>query len=689
MQKLRNLSRLINPLNGFYVLVGFVIGFSLAFYLRDLRFALISLSAIPFLFSAQKKGRAAVVAFLAALAFGASVGGIHIPEKKGSITLTGIVLQAKSDYFLFESGGCRYYVYEKESTREIGDWLCIQGYSSPYVSTEYESRFSFSDYLKRQGVNYSLYAYGISETFVMPFRLRQKEISFLNNFNALTKGTIDSLLFGHKDFSNDLIEGAAGIGALYFLSASGILYSGFLRAVEWLFGLRFEKKESRCIAYFFGLLLLPILIFKVGVWRVFLARTVNLFYDARKKDLPSRFSTSVIAGLILLALDRYSALNSGFLIGFGLSFSGVLAKDFLNRFQGRKKKIAYLVFNLLFLFPVLVAGNAIHFFAYAYSFFFLPLIYPFVFVSLLSFLSLPFTAFLQGYSNFLLDIVGFIEKVDLVLPVGNWNVLILFVFYWIMGFVCYFLDSGFIITAQKAGMFLVALIALNAFPFSNIFTQEVSFINVGQGDAILIRDGLTSVMIDTGGSLSFDMARQVDIPFLRKEKIYAIDCLIASHGDYDHIGGASSLIDNYWVKTYVDGSYSFPLSIGRMTFDNLNVYGGSEENEESLVLALEFMGKKWLFTGDVPSAIEARIIQDHPNLDIDILKVGHHGSKSSSSEPFLKTISPEVAIISVGKKNSYGHPNEETLKRFEKLGIPVRRTDEEGTIRFTRYSFPW
>jgi competence protein ComEC len=233
------------------------------------------------------------------------------------------------------------------------------------------------------------------------------------------------------------------------------------------------------------------------------------------------------------------------------------------------------------------------------------------------------------------------------------------------------------------------LIVLNALPFYDSVSQEVSFINVGQGDAILIRDGLATVMIDTGGSLSFDLAREVDIPFLRKERIFAIDCLIASHGDYDHIGAASSLIDNYWVKKYIDDASDFPLTVGRMKFENLNVFGGSEENEESLVLTLDFMGKKWLFTGDAPSSIETKILQDNPDLNIDVLKVGHHGSKSSSSEAFLKAISPEVAIISVGKKNSYGHPDEETLKRFQDLGIPVRRTDMEGTISFAQFSSLW
>jgi len=242
----------------------------------------------------------ALIAFLAALALGAGLEAIRQPEKKGSVDLTGVVIRTKTDYFLFESGGARYYVYDKENTREIGDWVEIKGYCSLYAATEYESRFSFPDYLRSQGVSYSIYANEITAVFAMPIRLRQKEISFLDHFNSLTRGTIDSLLFGHKDYSNDLIEGASGIGAIYFLSASGVLYGGFLRAVEWLFGLHFEKKKSRLIAFFIALFFLPILIFKIGVWRVFINRSIYLWADLRKKDPPHRFTANTIAGLILL-----------------------------------------------------------------------------------------------------------------------------------------------------------------------------------------------------------------------------------------------------------------------------------------------------------------------------------------------------------------------------------------------------
>ncbi len=232
-------------------------------------------------------------------------------------------------------------------------------------------------------------------------------------------------------------------------------------------------------------------------------------------------------------------------------------------------------------------------------------------------------------------------------------------------------------------------IALSYLPGANLFSEGVYFLNVGQGDCIIIRDGLTAVMLDTGGVLSFDMAEEVLIPFLRKERIYKIDCLIASHNDFDHIGAKESLMENYKVLDFKSGADSFPLRVGDLYFENANVYSWSEENDSSLVLSLSFMGKSWVFAGDASIATEKKILEDNPDLPCDVLKVGHHGSDTSSSEEWLDALNPKEAIISCGAKNKYGHPHEEVINRLKERDITIRRTDLEGTIRYARFSLPW
>ncbi|MCQ2773074.1 MAG: hypothetical protein MJ238_07395, partial [Bacilli bacterium] len=168
------------------------------------------------------------------------------------------------------------------------------------------------------------------------------------------------------------------------------------------------------------------------------------------------------------------------------------------------------------------------------------------------------------------------------------------------------------------------------------------------------------------------------------------DYLISTHHDEDHDGGVTTLSRKYKVKNIVDYNYTFPIQIGDINLSNLNVYWneGSDENDKSLVLYSEFMNKKWLFMGDAPSSIEEAILLDHPDLDCDIIKVGHHGSDTSSSFEFIKVITPSEAIISVGAKNKYGHPMDSVLNIYAHFGVKIRRTDEEGTISYIRYVSP-
>ena len=225
-------------------------------------------------------------------------------------------------------------------------------------------------------------------------------------------------------------------------------------------------------------------------------------------------------------------------------------------------------------------------------------------------------------------------------------------------------------------------------PLLPCFSQEVSFINVGQGDSILIRDGANAVLLDTGGSLSFDMAEETLIPYLRKKRIYKLNALIASHGDFDHIGAKDSLMKNFEVLSFYSDPSSFPLDVGSLHFENLNVYPWGEENQSSLVLSLSFLGKTFLFTGDATKEVERRILQDHSDLSCDVLKVGHHGSDTSTCEEWLDALKPKEAVISVGYGNKYGHPSPDVVGRLEERGIRIRRTDREGTVSYTRWAFP-
>jgi competence protein ComEC len=688
MQELRDSPR-VAPFLFFFALLGFVLGAALGFYFGKAIFISLLILSVIFLGLALKRGHATLLAFLALLSLGALFFHYRPTAPLGEATYQGIVVENKANYFIFQSDLNRFYVYEKDSLREQGDLLQIRGKVALYESTEYESRFSFGEALAQKGVRQSLSAYSINVIWERPFRLRKKEIRFLASFSQEAGALLDSLLFDHRDYGVALIQQASALGCLYFLSSSGVLFGGFLRLISRVLSLKYREREVRMASWIVASLLLPLSFGKIGILRVYILQSVSFFYETRNLKPPSRFSTLSNLGCFMLLLNPFLALSSAFLLGYGLSFALLFSGDVLRRFPGKRRDGATFLFVIAFMLPFLASKASFHLLSLAYSLLLAPLVYPFSFLGFLSFWSLPAPSLLNPFAEGIASFLSFLTPLDLQIPLGDWGESLPFLYYG--AFVLFFSASEIGAHRVKKGILFGASVAflLNIVPFGNAASEQVSFINVGQGDAILLRRGFHALMIDTGGSLSFDMASEVDIPFLRKNRIYHLDGLIVSHGDFDHSGAASSLRQKFRVDHYVDSKDAFPLTVAGISLSNFNVYSGEAENEESLVLAATLMEKKWLFMGDAPVVIEMQIVADHPELDCDILKVGHHGSNTSSSLSFLQTVTPEVGIISVGKKNPYGHPNSEILDRLKALGASIRRTDEEGTITYFRYYQPF
>ena len=201
---------------------------------------------------------------------------------------------------------------------------------------------------------------------------------------------------------------------------------------------------------------------------------------------------------------------------------------------------------------------------------------------------------------------------------------------------------------------------------------------------------------------TFNTGEDVIIPLLKSKGIHHLDKLIFTHADADHIGSASEVIRNFKVKEIVIGTdseefyrdkdsiqiaLSKNIPISRVTkgdswymadaaFYILHPYQKEEDaNESSIVLFAKIGGLTWLFTGDASESVEQELMRSFPKLQVDILKAGHHGSKTSSSKNFLEQIQPKVAVISVGKDNRYGHPHQQVLEVMKQLDIAIVRTD--------------
>jgi len=268
-----------------------------------------------------------------------------------------------------------------------------------------------------------------------------------------------------------------------------------------------------------------------------------------------------------------------------------------------------------------------------------------------------------------------------------------------------------------AGVLIVgAFLFANIFIWSAVFAEErsgvlvVAFLDVGQGDAIFIEAPNGSQMLVDGGPNSA-VVRELSrmMPFHDR----SIDIVVATHPDKDHIAGLVDVFERYEVGRYLDPAVEHDSGVYlalqnaveeegiertlarrgmRIALDE-GVYADIlfpdrdvstvETNLGSIIMKVVYGETEFLLTGDAPQAIEKYLVaQDVEGLRSDVLKAGHHGSKTSSAEDFVGFVNPHTAIISAGKDNSYGHPHKEVLDTFKKFGIEIRSTAEEGTIVF-------
>ena len=268
---------------------------------------------------------------------------------------------------------------------------------------------------------------------------------------------------------------------------------------------------------------------------------------------------------------------------------------------------------------------------------------------------------------------------------------------------------------RKATPLPVVLLILAVVIFTYFQTQQerftpvdgmlyVHFIDVGQGDSILITTDDEAMLIDTGES---EYAQTV-IDYLDSIGVTELTYAVATHPHSDHMGGMAKVINAIPIETFiapdaVNTSSAFDKMLTALEKNKLQItvptlgetfklgsatltalvpqnIPSEDLNNQSVVFRLDFGYTSLLLTGDAETAAEAEMLASGIDLDCDVLKVGHHGSRTSSSEAFLAAISPDLAIISCGKDNSYGHPHSEIVKRLKAQGIPFRQTDKEGTI---------
>ena len=260
---------------------------------------------------------------------------------------------------------------------------------------------------------------------------------------------------------------------------------------------------------------------------------------------------------------------------------------------------------------------------------------------------------------------------------------------------------------KKFLLLLIILLAINFFRSSNEF--EINFVDVGQGDcAVVFTPNKKCLIFDTGGVREkvFDVGERVLLPYLKHENIFEVEKIFLTHVHEDHSGGASAIIKNLPVHEIITANepkseYAAIFGISENNLNNLRAGRQGEKffidgvtveiifapkvgtgNEISNVYKISYGEIDFLITGDLVIELEDKILAEKIDVRSEVLKVGHHGSKTSSSEEFLRAVNPKVAVICVGYGNNFGHPRAEVLERLNNIHAKIFRTDIDGLIKF-------
>ncbi|CYU00634.1 DNA internalization-related competence protein ComEC/Rec2 [Streptococcus suis] len=579
--------------------------------------------------------------------------------------------------------------------------------------------FDYQAYLKTQGIYRTVKLTAIKK--IVPVQSwnifdwlsswrRQALVYVKTNFPAPMSHYMTGLLFGDLDSEFDQMSDLySSLGIIHLFALSGMQVGFFIDKFRWiLLRLGLTKETVDKLQIPFSLVYAGLTGFSVSVVRSLVQKILGNI-GLRKLD---NFAVTVF--VCLLVLPRF-LLTAGGVLTFTYAFL-LTVFDFEDLGQVKKAAMESLSISLGIL-PVLMT----YFYAFQPLSILLTFVFSFVFdVLLLPGLSVIFLlsplvkmTWVNGFFVFMEKIIVWVADLGL-RP-------------WILG-----KPSGLVLLLLLVSLFLLydfhrkknwllglsLILTLLFFTTKHPLENEVTVVDIGQGDSIFLRDmqGRT-VLIDVGGRVDFaakeawqERSRQANaertlIPSLHSRGVDRIDSLVLTHTDADHVGDVLEVAKQVQIgRIYVSpGSLTVPDFVATLKEINVPVHvvkvgdrlpifdsylevlypdvTGDGGNNDSIVLYGRLLETNFLFTGDLEQG-ELDLIETYPNLPVDVLKAGHHGSKGSSYPEFLDHIGAKIALVSAGENNRYKHPHQETLDRFDSRNIQVYRTDQQGAIRF-------
>lgn len=591
----------------------------------------------------------------------------------------GIVVKKSDNYLIIRTFFTKYYVTNNDELN-LFDIVNVSGSRSELNFIHYESSFDFNKFLKLSGVSYYLKINKINTLLKFPLDFEgYKEDILLRINDVQLKNYVNLILF------NEEIDDKATNLLINILSISGVYLNFALYGLSKSFAYICNKKESRFLSL---ILLSPYILFNIYRFSVFKTAVLfifNLIFLNKHYDNLKKIS---LLYLCFLLLDIRLIYSASFYISLIFSFIFMFSKLYISSAHKFVKLLKTKIIFFIFFIPFYLEFNGyINFINLIFNLSFAGFFKIFFTFSLLSFYGIHLK-FLEKPMVDILNFFNLIEIKELNINIPKFDISIYIIYFLLMILLMYFLEINY---KRNTKIILILTTVFSLFyiiPFKEYFTFEVSLLNVGQGDSTYIHYKDKNFLIDTGGLLNYDLAENSLIPFLRRKRVYKLDAVFITHYDYDHYGSLESLNKKFNILTIYDYNSSFPVYSSNLKFINLNTLkNATDENEKSLVIYLDVNNISFLFMGDATTKVERNILNNYQNLKCDYIKLGHHGSDTSSSYEFLKEVSPKEAIVSCGINNKFNHPSEKTLQNLTKLNIKCRRTDLEGTITYKFRAF--
>lgn len=616
---------------------------------------------------------------------------------------------------------------------KYGDSLYIEGeFKQPEEARNYKG-YNYKQYLKTKKI------IGTVELEKAKI-LKSSNGSFIHNIQKYIKDTRNgtltdeegnlllAILLGDKDkLSEDIQESFKTSNLSHMLAVSGAHVSYIILGLTYVLqNSIIGKKNGKIVCIIFLLAFMAITNFTPSVTRACIMAILTLFSSIiyRKSDVYTNIS---VVALITLIFNPYSLLDLGFQLSYGGTIGIII---FIKRIQEKKsnsKVINYIkqmalvsIYANIIIIPIMMY----HFNTVSFTFIIsnimaspilgIIVITGFLFI-IASITVKPLTRLIAIFIKPILSILIKISQICSKLPFSN----ILVVTPYMFNVISYYAIILYCIKSKKNNKckiiicLLIVLILINFIIY--IFPQKlrIFFIDVGQGDStLIITPDIKTVLVDGGGSDSFDVGEKVLLPYLLDRRILKVDYVLISHFDTDHCGGILTIMEKVKVKNIIiseqaEHSENYErfkklmihkkirlievkkgdkIKIGRYSefkilFPTSRLLSENPLNNNSIVAQFNYNNFKMLFTGDIEKLAEQQILKtEKAEIRADILKVAHHGSKTSSIPEFIKAVRPKIALIGVGKNNTFGHPNQQTIKNLENIKCRIYRTDLQGEI---------